>query len=55
MASILKYRLLDIDNNADEKFSSECKKYFTRVGRVELNKGIGLLTEIIDLFEESAA
>jgi len=34
---------------------SEIQKYFYKVGPVELNEGIGLLSGIIDLFEEGAA
>ncbi|MCM3635398.1 MULTISPECIES: DUF1048 domain-containing protein [Paenibacillus] len=33
----------------------EIQKYFFKVGPVELNNGIGLLSGIVDLFEEGAA
>jgi len=33
----------------------EIQKYFFKVGPVELNDGIGLLSGIVDLFEEGAA
>ncbi|RFU62224.1 DUF1048 domain-containing protein [Bacillus sp. V59.32b] len=33
----------------------EIQKYLFKVGPVELNEGIGLLTEILSFFEESAA
>ena len=33
----------------------EIQKYFFKVGPVELTNGIGLLTGIVDLFEEGAA
>lgn len=34
---------------------SELQKYLFKVGPVELNDGIGLLSGIVDLFEEGAA
>jgi DNA-binding ferritin-like protein (Dps family) len=34
---------------------NEIQKYFYKVGPIELNEGIGLLSGIIDLFEEGAA
>ncbi|GAA0069907.1 hypothetical protein UT300003_14300 [Clostridium sardiniense] len=33
----------------------EIQKYLFKVGPVELNEGIGLLSGIVDLFEEGAA
>lgn len=33
----------------------EIQKYFYKIGPVELMEGIGLLTGIVDLFEEGAA